>query len=149
MSLESIESKNLSVADIINETKKESNNLREKISYELPEQIWWYKIMDSYAGFLRKNEKWFAIELSDWENYTPCLAIIVKYVNWKIEIRDTQQEPYSDDEYSMITLEPDEQSLNEDVNKINKYIKDLWFSTLTNSTWDLNKLAAAIEFVSK
>ena len=149
MSLEARESQNLDILDIVNEAKKEEKQLYEEIDYKLPEQIWWYKIMDTYPGFLKKSEKWFAIELSSWEGDEPNIAIIVKYVNWKIEIRDTQQEPYTDAEYDTIKLQPEEQSQNEDVNKINKYIKDNWFNALTNSNWDINQLGSAVEYIKK
>lgn len=149
MSLEARESQNLDVLDIVNEARKEENKLSEEIDYKLPEQIWGYKIVDTYPWFLKKGEKWFAIELSKWDGDEPNIAIIVKYVNWKIEIRDTQQEPYTDAEYNTIKLEPEEQSQNDDVNKINKYIKDNWFNALTNSSWDISQLWSAVEYIKK
>lgn len=149
MVLEAYESQKLDVLDIINESKNEVKKLNDEIDYKLPEQIWWYKILDTFPGFLKKHEKWFAIELSDWSEDTINVAIIVKYVNWKIEIRDTQQEPFTDAEYSSIELMPEEKSENEDINKINKYISSWWYGPLTNKDWDINQLAAAIEYIKK
>ena len=46
-------------------------------------------------------------------------------------------------------MEPEEQSQNDDVNKINKYIKDNWFNALTNSSWDISQLWSAVEYIKK
>ena len=132
------------INSVIKDSRIEEKNLSDEI------KIWWYKITDTYDWFLESWEKWFAIIISESENDDNAvdLWIIVKYEEWKITIRDTQQGTFDDESYNEITLEPDEQiSWNDDVNKINKLIKGLWYNTITGE--DLNKLAEKIEQLKK
>lgn len=151
MALESIEAKELTVKDVIDEAKKEEARLNEEIDYKLPDEIWGYEIATSYAWFLKPSEKWFAIILSRGEYGIDDVndAIIVKYENWKLTIRNTVEEPYSDEMFDEIQLDPAEKSEDPNINKINKYIKTLWYAPLTNTNWDINKLWAAIDSLKK
>lgn len=151
MVLESIEKQILTVKDVINEAQKEEEQLQEEINYKLPDKIWDYEISTSYAWFLEPEEKWFAIILSHWE-YGPDDvndAIIVKYEKWELKIRNTVEEPYSDEMFDEIELDSDEISQVPEINKINKYIKTLWYAPLTNKNGAINQLWEAIDSLKK
>ena len=134
---------------IINKSKKEQKKVKLEIDKN-EDKIWWYKVTNKFDRFLKPSEKWFAIVLSEaiaWPDDLD-VSIIVKYENWKITIRDTQQEPFSDNEYNEIQLTKDEQiEWNDNVNKINKLIDSRWFPTIKGE--DLNKLAKKIESLKK
>jgi len=132
----------------IKESEKEQEKLRSEIK-ENEKEIWWYKIRNEYSSFLTPDEKWFAIILSDEEEGGDTnLWIIVKYEEWKTTIRDTQQEPFWDEEYNKIKLNKDEQiEWNDDVNKINKLIKSRWLQTIKGD--ELKKLELKVEWLKK
>ena len=134
---------------IINKSKKEQKKVKLEIDKN-EDKIWWYKVTNKFDRFLKPSEKWFAIVLSEaiaWPDDLD-VSIIVKYENWKITIRDTQQEPFSDNEYNEIQLTKDEQiEWNDDVNKINKLIDSRWFPTIKGE--ELYKLAKKIESIKK
>lgn len=141
MALESIETKSLTVEDVIKEAKMEEAELKDEI--ELPKTIWKYEIKTSYGWLLSSNEKWFAIELSSENN----LAIIVKVdKNGELSIGDKE---------GMFTLNDfddeflDEWTESEDpyVNLINRAIRSLWYSQLNKKEGD--DLLAAIETLKK
>ena len=141
MALESIETKSLTVEDIIKEAKMEEAELKDEI--ELPKTIWKYEIKTSYGWLLSSNEKWFAIELSSENN----LAIIVKVdKNGELSIGDKE---------GMFTLNDfddeflDEWTESDDpyVNLINRAIRSLWYSQLNKKEGD--DLLAAIETLKK
>lgn len=133
------------IESVVNKSKVEQKKLKADVE-ENEEKIWWYKIINEFDWFLKPSEKWFAIVLAESEAWPDDIdvSIIVKYENWEITIRDTQQEPFGEKEYNEIVLSKDEQiNWNEDVNKINKIISSRWFNTITGD--DLNKLATKIE----
>ena len=147
MNFESIETKNLTVEDVINESRKEESKLNNEIENKLPDEIWGYDIETSYEWYLKPSEKWFAIILSRGEYGLddPKYAIIVKYKKWEIVIEDTADDVSSNE----FQLNPDEISEDENINKINKIIWNLGFTPLTNKNWDINKLWAAIDSLKK
>lgn len=134
------------INNVIQNSEIEEKELSNKI--ENDEKIWWYRITDSYDWFLEPSENWFAMIISEGEAWDDDinLWIIVKYEEWKITIRDTQQEPFDDDLYNEFTLAPDEQIVwNDDVNKINKLLDSRWFPKIK---WkELEKLAKKIEII--
>lgn len=136
------------IENIIKKSGVEEKNLRQNIENE--EKIWGYKITDEYEWFLTKWEKWFAMIISESEAWIDDinLWIIVKFEEWKITIRDTQQEPFDDGVYNELTLAPDEEiKWNDNVNKINKVLNSWWFSTIKGE--ELEKLAKKIEWIKK
>ena len=124
----------------IEEIKEERKKLHSEIK-ENEEEIWWYNIINEYNWYLEPDEKWFAIILSDEkEGGDTNLWIIVKYEEWKTTIRDTQQEPFWDEEYNKIELNKDEQiEWNDDINKINKIIKRRWTQKIKRESWIIKK----------
>lgn len=138
-------SKNMEIKSVVDKSKVALKKLKAEIN-ENEDKIWWYKVINKFDWFLEPSEKWFAIVLAEGEAGPDDIdvSIIVKYENWKITIRDTQQEPFGEKEYNEITLFNNEQiKWNDDVNKINKLISSRWFNPITGD--DLNKLAQRIE----
>jgi hypothetical protein len=152
MALNNVETKNtFEIDESIKKFKQEIKTLWKEIEYKKPEEIWWYKILESYKWFLTKNEKWFAIELANGEYWADDLniAIIVKINKWKIQISDTQQWLYTIDGFQDIELSNKETSTNKYINLINRAIKSMWFNTINNEKGDINKLLKLIEDLEK
>lgn len=141
MVLESIETKSLTVEDIIKEAKMEESELKDEI--ELPKTIWNYEIKTSYGWFISANEKWFAIELSSENN----LAIIVKVdKNGELSIGD-KEGIFTLNDFADEILDEWTESDDPYVNLINRAISSLWYSQLNKKEAD--DLLAAIETLKK
>ncbi len=114
--------------DLKNETKTWwDNGLNKNEKSNLPDKIWDYTVSDEFLWFLSKDENWFVLKLSDF------VSIIVKNVDWKIKIQDTQQEEFTDEIYAEISLNQYQTSINENVNKLNKLILSRGYTPLM---WD-------------
>ena len=141
MVLESIETKSLTVEDVIKEAKMEESELKDEI--DLPKTIWKYEIKTSYGWFLSSNEKWFAIELSSENN----LAIIVKVdKSGELSIGD-KEGIFTLNDFGDETLDEWTESYDPYVNLINRAISSLWYSQLNKKESD--DLLAAIETLKK